>query len=46
MVKQEKSIRGQVMKIYNKKQTDFLSIDDYDTYLEQIEDMIYILVDP
>ena len=32
------------MQIYNKRRQDFKTDDEYDTYLEQIEDKIYILL--
>ncbi len=38
-------IRARVKKIYNKQRRDFETDDDYDAYLEEIEDKIQALLD-
>ncbi|KAJ8290325.1 hypothetical protein GJAV_G00011430 [Gymnothorax javanicus] len=42
-VDKEVEIRKKVLKIYNKRDTDFSSLREYNDYLEQIEDIVYNL---
>lgn len=43
MVEKELEIRKRILKDFNKKEEDFASLDDYNMYLEEIEDIIYNL---
>lgn len=45
LVINDSRIRKEVLKIYNLKRKDFKSDQDFDEYLEQIEDKIFILND-
>lgn len=38
------SWRERIMGVYNKTETDFVSLREYNDYLEQVEDMIYAIV--
>ena len=37
--------RAKVMKIYNKRREDFETEEEYDLYLEEIEDIIDMLIE-
>ena len=39
----EVDIRKSVLKIYNKQERDFLTLKEYNDYLEEIEDIIWSL---
>lgn len=41
----EVAIRRRITNIYNKREEDFLSLRDYNDYLEEVEDMTYKLVE-
>ena len=43
MVNKEKSIRSTIKSIYNKGRQDFATEDEYNDYLEEIEDKVYTL---
>ena len=45
LVEKETEIRKQVLKIYNLRRNDFATAEEYDEYLETIEDLIFVLVD-
>ena len=38
------SWRRRVMKVYNKVQTDFKSLLEYNNYLEEVEDIVWAIV--
>lgn len=42
-VEREVDVRSRVQKAFNKQQQDFESLDEYNDYLEQIEDMVFNL---
>ena len=42
----EDSIRKWITEVFNKKRKDFASAEEYDCYLEMIEDYIFVLGDP
>nr|XP_023681342.1 CDK-activating kinase assembly factor MAT1 isoform X1 [Paramormyrops kingsleyae] len=42
-VDKEVEIRKKVLKIYNKRDTDFPSLKEYNDYLEQVEDIVFSL---
>jgi CDK-activating kinase assembly factor MAT1 len=44
LFKKDIEVRKQVLAVYNKVQSDFASIDDYDEYLISIEDLIDTLI--
>jgi len=37
-------LRRRVLKVYNKVQRDFTNLEDYNNYLEEVEDIIYSIV--
>lgn len=43
MIEKEVDIRKRVLKDYNKKEEDFASLEQYNDYLEEIEEIIYSL---
>lgn len=43
-VEKECDIRRRVLSIYNKKESEFASTDEYNTYTEEIEDTVYDLL--
>lgn len=43
MVEKELEIRKRILKDFNKKEEDFSSLDDYNAYLEEIEEIIFNL---
>lgn len=43
MVEKELEIRKRILKDFNKKEEDFPTLDDFNMYLEQIEEIIYNL---
>jgi len=45
LVEKEQEIRKTIMKVYNRKRKDFATDDEYDVYLEDIEDKISVLTD-
>jgi CDK-activating kinase assembly factor MAT1 len=44
LVEKECRIRKRILKIFNKRQTDFNDLKSYNDYLEEVEDMIFNLV--
>lgn len=42
-VDKEVDIRKNIMKIYNKLESDFQSLKDYNDYLEEVENIIWSL---
>ncbi|ODV89656.1 hypothetical protein CANCADRAFT_4280 [Tortispora caseinolytica NRRL Y-17796] len=43
-VEKEVDCRARVMKVYNKTEQDFDSLEEYNAYLEEIEDLVFSLV--
>ncbi|KAH3663553.1 hypothetical protein OGAPHI_004954 [Ogataea philodendri] len=43
-VERECDVRKRVMAVYNKTEDDFATLDEYNAYLEQVEDYVYKLV--
>lgn len=43
-VERDFSIRRKIKALYNKKESDFASIDDYKNYEEEVEDIVFNLV--
>lgn len=44
-VDNELNIRREILAIFNMKRRDFTNEEDYDNYLEKIEEMVFTLVD-
>lgn len=44
-VDNELNVRREILAIFNLKRKDFSNIDEYDHYLEKIEEMVFALVD-
>ena len=43
-VERDFSIRRKIKALYNKKESDFASVDDYKNYEEEVEDIVFNLV--
>jgi CDK-activating kinase assembly factor MAT1 len=44
-VDNELNVRREILAIFNSKRRDFPNIEDYDNYLEKIEEIVFTLVD-